>query len=622
MPLIRPEDWRPVGIQELEPEALRAIRTVERSVLVTAGPGAGKTEFLAQKALYLLQTGICPRPQRILAISFKRDAARNLAERVERRAGRELARRLDSLTFDAFTKGMLDRFRLALPAEWRRWSHYRIVFPKRDDYETFLGRRGAGSLDPSRFERLIAEMRLPVTGCYPHANLVRAWWQEQLAHEGGALLSFAMINRLVLLLLDDNPRILRALRLTYPFVLLDEFQDTTKPQFELLCRMFEGSGTALTAVGDDLQRIMGWAGAMSNGFDCFVQQFEAERIELSWNWRVPPALAQVQAHVAKEVLGRVRQPTGRAEPRVAGDVVAIWVFPNEVCEAKGLARWLADEIAHERLRPEEVAILVRQRADDVEQRLRPAFEAAGLRLRNVARQVGNIAIQDLLAEPLCEHLLSILRLAVRKRDPEARGAALAQLAALESLEEDDEAGHRRVLERLDRQLRSLRGALRGASPKDRDGFSSATLVKELADVFGTDRLRAIHPSYTRDEDFQRVCDGFVKLLDECRQDAASWEDVLDRFLGKDQIVLMTIHKAKGLEFHTMVFYGLDSKKWWSLEQARDEEKSAFYVALSRAKQRAIFTRSEGRGGPIGWLETILQEAGVPVRDYAKRRSGS
>jgi len=55
-----------------------ALRQTAQSVLVTAGAGAGKTEFLAQKATYLLQTGLCAAPKRILAISFKRDAARNL----------------------------------------------------------------------------------------------------------------------------------------------------------------------------------------------------------------------------------------------------------------------------------------------------------------------------------------------------------------------------------------------------------------------------------------------------------------------------------------------------------------------------------------------------------------
>ena len=104
---------QPTGIDELEPAAWDALRD-DGCTAVVAGPGAGKTEFLAQRAAFLLQTGLCPAPRRILAISFKRDSAANLARRVAARVP-EHAGRFVSLTFDAFTKGLVDRFRSALP---------------------------------------------------------------------------------------------------------------------------------------------------------------------------------------------------------------------------------------------------------------------------------------------------------------------------------------------------------------------------------------------------------------------------------------------------------------------------------------------------------------------------
>jgi len=70
---------------ELEPTALTAATTTGRNLVVTAGPGAGKTELLAQRADFLLRTGQCRYPRRILAISFKVDAAKNLKDRVRRR---------------------------------------------------------------------------------------------------------------------------------------------------------------------------------------------------------------------------------------------------------------------------------------------------------------------------------------------------------------------------------------------------------------------------------------------------------------------------------------------------------------------------------------------------------
>lgn len=90
--IIRPEDWQSRGIDDLEPAAWRALRH-EGSACVVAGPGAGKTEFLAQRAAFLLETGICPAPYRVLAISFKSDAADNLAARVRKRYPSDLASR-------------------------------------------------------------------------------------------------------------------------------------------------------------------------------------------------------------------------------------------------------------------------------------------------------------------------------------------------------------------------------------------------------------------------------------------------------------------------------------------------------------------------------------------------
>src|SRR5580700_11121276 len=117
--------WRPIGVESLEPVAERAVRA-SSNALVVAGPGAGKTELLAQRACFLLQTGMCEWPFRILAISFKRDAARNLSDRVRLRCSHELSARFDSFTFDSFAKRLVDRFRGALPQPWCPAKNYEL----------------------------------------------------------------------------------------------------------------------------------------------------------------------------------------------------------------------------------------------------------------------------------------------------------------------------------------------------------------------------------------------------------------------------------------------------------------------------------------------------------------
>jgi len=162
---------------------------------VTAGAGAGKTEFLAQKATYLLQTGLCAAPKRILAISFKRDAARNLAERVAKRCPPEQARRFDSYTFDAFTKSLVDRFRVAIPEPYCPPANYQIVTPSGKDYEDFLYTHNFHGVNPRQLERAIATTRLPIV--HASSELQRAvakYWRVLYNDYDHVLQSFPMLN--------------------------------------------------------------------------------------------------------------------------------------------------------------------------------------------------------------------------------------------------------------------------------------------------------------------------------------------------------------------------------------------------------------------------------------------
>lgn len=605
---IRPEAWMPQGVVDLEPRAWEALRQTGRSVLVTSGAGAGKTEFLAQKATYLLQTGLCQAPKRILAISFKRDAAHNLAERVAKRCPPEQARRFNSYTFDAFAKGLVDRFRAAIPDPYRPPANYRIVMPRREYYNDFLDTHGFRGVNAQQLEFAIARASLPVSNI--HQELQRAvaeYWIVQYNDYDHVPLSFPMLNRLVELLFRQNPQILKALRLTYPVVFLDEFQDTTFAQFQLLCTAFDRSEAIFTAVGDDKQRIMVWAGAMPDAFSQFEQQFGAQRISLISNWRSHKDLVRIQHVIAKKIDPTVEEPESRADRLVDGDVAAIWQFASENDESNYLAKWIASEVEAGNVEPHDLAILVRKQADEVERGLSPPFEVLGLRLRNVALNVGDIAIQDLLGEDLSQILLRLLRLGAADRSPENWSSALQNLQFLEAVDLDDEPGLQHLQQRLQCFVREIRRTLRGLDPVP----SSATDAAQAAlDFIGAQVLRRGFPAYQRQPDFDRVWNGFVLLLRECLSHAETWIDALDEFEGLGQIPLMTIHKSKGLEFHTMIFYGLDNQTWWSLTPDRMEELNSFFVAFTRAKQRAFFTLCVERGQPVSWIENLLAPAGV------------
>lgn len=311
MPRASPDDWKPIDV-ELEKAADETVRANEHRVIV-AGPGAGKTELLAQRACYLLQTGVCRSPKRILAISFKKDAARTLAARVEKRCGKGLSHRFESYTFDAFAKGLVDRFRLAIPAAFQPTVDYKLDSISQKDLNLFLGdldppkevgtKESVESLPRKTFLREF--FHLYPLGQEMHKNVAGGWAASQLwshlVQQKPSQLTFPMLGRLAELLLRTNPFLLRALRLTYAYVFLDEFQDTTRVQFDLTRTAFLGSSAILTAVGDNKQRIMGWAEALQDSFTAFLDTYGGERKQLTMNYRSAPRLVAIQQELMQAI---------------------------------------------------------------------------------------------------------------------------------------------------------------------------------------------------------------------------------------------------------------------------------------------------------------------------------
>lgn len=607
MRVIRPEEWRPQGVEDLEDNAWAALRENEESVLVTAGAGAGKTEFLAQKAAYLLQTGLCPAPKRILAISFKRDAARNLSMRVEQRCGSDTARRFNSFTFDAFSKNLVDRFSSAIPEPFRPPANYRVGMLRRPDFDSFLQRYGINGYNAQQIERLIVRTPLPLDGDGLAAQTARTYWSSQYEDYDDVVLSFAMINRLALYAIQQNSAIRRGLHLSYPIVFLDEFQDTTTAQYQVLGAVFGEAQPVFTAVGDDKQRIMLWAGAMPDSFNRFEADYAARRISLISNWRSHEDLVRIQHVIARQIDPQVEEPQARGERVVDGEVAAIWQFASEDEESEILAAWIAREVNVGNMSPHETAVLVRMRANEVEEKLAGRFAAHGLRLRNVAREVCGVSVQDIIAEELTQMLLPLLRLGSATRSPENWEVSLRNLQFLEAVDPGDDATLQRLQQRLQDFVRPLRRNMSNQHPGEDEAEAAARLV---LDFVGEDTLRLAFPEYGRQLDFERVWNGFLALLKECTLIDGDWPATLDEFEGKGQVVLMTIHKSKGLEFHTMIFYGLDNQTWWSLTPQRAEELNSFFVAFTRARQRAFFTYCTERGHPVAWLEQLLRPAGL------------
>jgi superfamily I DNA/RNA helicase len=623
MPLIAPDDWRPRGIDDLEPNAWRALRA-PGSTSIIAGPGAGKTEFLAQRAAYLLETGICPAPFRVLAISFKTDAADNLAARVRKRCPPELANRFTSLTFDAFTKGLVDRFQPAIPMPWRLSRPYDIWLPTKQQTEGHLteSRLAApvewqpaiAGISAFAFESsYVGRYRLPLQQQAAQSGpelAVQRWWPRMLQAQPRSSMTFTSLNRLAELLMRASPHIRRALQMTYPFVFVDEFQDTTYSQYDFLMSAFHGSAAIITAVGDDKQRIMTWAGARPDAFDRIKADFAAAPIPLLFNFRSSPDLVRIQHVVARALDPQAAEGVSRTEQQVDGDVAQVWSSATKDSEALHLARWLLSDMQARGRQPRDYVILVKQRADLFEADLAKRFSEAGLRIRNEAQLLGKMSLQDLLSDSAAKLALALLRLGADQRAPAAWQHCSDAMRDLRAVAGDDMVGDAQCEALLAGWVKSLRSDMAQLVPA---GDSAATLAGRAFAFLGMDSLRRSYPEYAQGELLDIAVEAFRTHLVASALGATSWSAALDAFEGTGQIPLMTVHKSKGLEYDTVVFVGLDDQAWWSHKPGDAEGLATFFVALSRAKQRAIFAFCRGRGqrNKVAELFQLLANAGVP-----------
>lgn len=624
---VAPEMWGPRGIPNLEPNAWEALRRAG-STSVVAGPGAGKSEFLAQRAAYLLETGLCKAPQQILAISFKTDAAANLAARVRKRCPPELAGRFTSLTFDSFTKSLVDRFHAAIPQHLRPTRPYDIGFPVRRVVEEELNRiRGMAQpawrariveLSPDRFEaqhvgghRLAVNAPQQLTTAEQFA--IYQWLHQQLFGTRVSKLTFVTLNRLAELILRANPSIARALRMTYPYVFVDEFQDTSFAQYDFLLSAFGQGQTAVTAVGDHKQRIMGWAGARQDAFEQFETDFGAQRLNLLFNFRSSPELVRVQHFVAQALDPQTPQIQSQVASQLDRDVVQVWNSPSTAVEGQRLAQWIVADMAARQNQPDDYVLLVRQRPDQFEEELQPIFLAAGLSIRNESRVIGKTNVQDLMVDEAACVALATLRLAIGQRGAAAWLTLSSAVYAIRGADDDNQLLRDRADRDIEDFLDRLGQGIRGEAP-------SAELAVEITrQIFGFLNVAAIKSTfatYMRNDLLEIMIDAFSLHLQKSASESANWPDCIDRFVGTYDIPLMTVHKSKGLEYDTVFFVGLDDRSWWSHTPRNPEGIATFFVALSRAKQRAIFLFCEHRGARqrVSDLYEILTDAGVPEVD--------
>lgn len=531
--MIKAEQWSPADVLSLEPNALAAVREVNRNLALTAGPGAGKTEMLAQRADFLLRTGACRFPKRILAISFKVDASQNLKARVRKRCGPELAVRFDSHTFHAFAKRIIDRFRLVLT--------------------------GQDALDPDY-------------SIGPHRIQRRS-------------ITFNDMMPLAVHVVESSRIARNAIRQTYSHVFLDEFQDCTTAQYELIKECFQETPVRLTAVGDTKQRIMGWAGALEGIFERYAEDFAAHPLNLYQNFRSDARLRRMQ-----NAMVRVMDPPAALDDSdLLGDKGEIDVlrFNDDDDEAEGLADLVRGWIDDEGVDPSEIAVLVSKQQNLYCLKLRAALEARSVPFRD------EDATQNLASEPVANLIVDFLLVVSGQRQPAPFQRLLDLVVFERGLDQENEY---RARSRWNRFIATIKQRLTTeevdlAAPDD-----LRAIVSELLDIVGRDTVVGLSSEYAQGDYLQQQIDATIDRAHALLFDGEDPATALASFSGDQAVRLMSIHKSKGLEFDTVVVLGVETQTFWGEE---DAERSAFFVGISRAKRRLYLTVCSERERPEG-----------------------
>lgn len=619
MKFIQPEHWQPKGIEDLEPNAWQALRRRE-STSVIAGPGAGKTEFLAQKAAYLLETGLCPPNKKILAISFKTDAAKNIADRVKERCPEELSNRFVSMTFDAFTKSLVDRFRMTLPERYRPSKRYEISFSQDKQIIGSFKRNFYNAVDIYRFTQRLQNMNQFIGSVrigepsltWLEEEFLVFWLSEQInCADGISRVSFLALNRLAESIIRTNDHVRRSIRASYPIVFVDEFQDTTFAQYDFLSSVFKTSEAEVTAVGDYKQRIMGWAGAKGDAFHQFEADFSAQRHSLQLNHRSSPELVRIQHAIAQAIDHEVREVHPSNKNLVAGDAAWVCCSYNVNQEAAHLAQWIANDMQGRSLNPRSYSILVRQKPEDYVQPISYYLAQHGLSLRNESVKIGQTTLQDLLAEELTILFSTLLRLGLDRRDAKAWSQFTQDIQVLRNTNHEDE----KVIRLVERQVTEFISTLRKFMKKPLTAENGRVVFERIVTFISLDDLRSSFSRYATGDLLEINLAALEEFFINCLGTQSSWECLLDEFEGTNHIPLMTIHKSKGLEFDTTIFMGIDDNAWWSYKPGDTEGLSTFFVAFSRAKHRAIFSYCQQRGQRAKVADFYALLASTGVKEY-------
>lgn len=627
------------------PQQQAAVAHSSGPARILAGAGTGKTRVMVARFHHLVAQGVAP--ERILALTFSKEAARSLRDAIL--LGLRAGTRLWVSTFHSFCLSLLERegaadLRLVQESESRalltnlcqheRWGWYTGAAARRlvDEALTLIGQAKDQLLTPddvARYAAAHSDARL--------ADLARAYrlFQDELQRTQGA--EFADFITRAVGLLERDPALAVRWQARFDHILVDEFQDTNLAQFRVLQTLARPHGN-LVVVGDDDQAIYHFRGATDRFLVDFDQYFPgAATYKVEENFRCPQPVLDVANRLIAQNAGARVDKTLFTKTRCEGyPPVALWEAGTEQEEAEFIAAEIARRLGQGAARPEDFAILCRS--------LR---RGAGEITRALARR--GIPYQqagDAEEHPLVAQTLALLRLTRTLRTADLLPVLAAQVPPADlhaALRESGGDLGALVQAGGGPPACQQAGAALQAWLQAHAGDPLPLLVYEALRFLGHLRLSLA----------LTVADADRLAAARSLQEQAATTSDLDAFLAGASVqagwhpgpavTVMTVHAAKGLEFPVVfvpglaegrfpvavdtapVFYTAEAIRDWvndpgavplldpagRLAQHIKEERRLAYVALTRARNELIVSRARSYGGEVVEPSRFLAELGAP-----------
>ena len=631
------------ALERLSSTQRQAVEWDQGAALVLAGPGVGKTTVLTTRIARILND-TRNRNFRILALTFTTKAGDEMRGRVETMVP-GLSERTVIGTFHSFCAQVLRQ----------HGSHLNIkpdfgIYDQDDDraellrdaLETATSNGDPVSSDDVRWLKVIDRLRSSLISPEKTTKHFRDSKAGERAARVYAIYENALRERNVMdfngMILDtcrlahNVPAVAARIRQSYPYWLIDEFQDTTPAQYRLVRFLTGDEFKNVFAVADDDQIIYQWAGASYRQIVAFREHFSPALMQLVENRRCPPEIVQA----ANNLIAHNSDRTPGKEPLVStlpssGPAIELREFPSDADEANAVA----SEIAA--LGPSgwgQTAVLGRTRAI-----LQPVLDA----LRNAAVNASLATRRDRFVSPQFVWLHSCLKLSLRPTDRQMFTEMVGVANRIAGVELDAAI---LAAEAESSDVSYLEFWALAAQDTDSE------IVKRLAEF--ASQLVQSRASWR-----QVVSDALVWLpttaaalegvVNDAEEDKAAWEVAatairsergsppdLDELLqgialrpkepppDPNAVRLLTIHAAKGLEFENVWLVGVAESilpSWQSLKPDAqpaelEEERRNFFVAITRTRKRLILSFANQYRGWVRQPSRFIAEMNLDDSDSA------